>query len=59
MLEDSPTGRCLEVEITPEMIEAGENELERWEGILPTEGVVRALYIAMVRAAPRSQQRRL
>ena len=27
MLEDSPTGRCLVIEITPAMIAAGSNEL--------------------------------
>ena len=42
-----------EFEITPEMIEAGVDALDSTAGVISDFGVVREVYISMVRAARR------
>ncbi len=45
-----------EIEITPRMLEAGEQAVEDWASIEPSFALARRVYIAMARNAPGRSQ---
>jgi hypothetical protein len=53
---DGPTHENDEIEVTPEMIEAGAAELARYTTVFDTlEDGVERIFRAMIRSAPRSR----
>ena len=64
MLEDSATGRCIEIEITPEMIEAGAEALYQSDAVNEFSGLDGSLtraagdmFRAMLALAPSRYQK--